>query len=362
MPAELRGSVYTTSRGSAFAGSSTVGRRYRSGSARSGRSPVVHRRGTPSSERRKREPRLDARRVLGHLAPGARRERGPGTVTTLRYPLAHALDEFGCRWPICNARHSKSPHGVHRCPRASLPRASAFRQALAAAVAWDLIEVNAVKKPGRTRTEGARDSAATAGEIAAVYVEIGEHRNLVTFAVETGHVLASGSPSSAETSTRRESCLRRARARRGRDEALRRDDASRRAVRSRRRPLRPWIRSPESTRRSCSRRAGGYMNLRNWRRRDWDTLSKSLGSQGHALRPAAYVRVQCARRRSRHVRARPVHGHVRGDDGGTTAVSSMEATKCSARGSRRLAGRVASKWRRLGSWKLERQLDLVSRT
>jgi integrase len=112
----------------------------------------------------------------------------PGTIATLRYRLAHALDEFG-DVPLADLQRQALEIAAWRASlpdRLRYPATSAFRQALAAAVAWDLIEINPVKKAGKNPQPKAREvRPLTAEEMTAVYVEIGEHGSLVTFAAET---------------------------------------------------------------------------------------------------------------------------------------------------------------------------------
>ncbi len=285
MPAELRGSVYTTSRGFGIRWIEHGRRRYRSGFG----TKVKARRWFTDDVR----PRLNGRKrehstsTLAEFsetwlqAHAANVE--PGTITTLRYRLAHALDEFG-DVPLADLQRQALEIAAWRAAlpeKLRYPATSAFRQALAAAVAWDLIEVNPVKKAGKNPQPKAREiRPLTASEIAAVCDEIGEHGNLVTFAAETGL----------------RPCEWLALERRDVDKTARRVYVEREHVEG---VTKPYGKTAASRRvvpltqtaldaiESLPPRIdsallfpavrGGYMNLRNWRRREWDTAIDAAG-------------------------------------------------------------------------------------
>ena len=93
------------------------------------------------------------------------------------------------RWPTCNVRRLRSLHGAPALPeRLRYPATSALRQALAAAVAWELIEENPAKKAGKNPQPKAREIRPLTGEeLGRVVGELGgAHGSLVTFAAETG--------------------------------------------------------------------------------------------------------------------------------------------------------------------------------
>ena len=67
----------------------------------------------------------------------------PSTITTLRYRLAHALDEFG-DVPLADLQRQALEIAAWRAglpEKLRYPATSAFREAMNAAVAWDLIEI-----------------------------------------------------------------------------------------------------------------------------------------------------------------------------------------------------------------------------
>jgi integrase len=71
--------------------------------------------------------------------------------------------------------------------RLRYPATSALRQALAAAVAWELIGTNPAKTAGKNPQPKAREiHPLTDEELDRVVGEIGDHGPLVTFAAETG--------------------------------------------------------------------------------------------------------------------------------------------------------------------------------
>jgi integrase len=268
MPAEQGGHVYSTSSGYGIRWRETGKRRYRAGFE------------TKRDARRWFEdevrPRLRGRRressssTLSEFVETWLRAHAadvePGTITTLRYRLAHALDTFG---------------DVPLPERLRYPATSALRQALGAAVAWELIDENPAKKAGKNPQPKAREiRPLTGGELGRVVGEVGAHGPLVTFAAETGlrpcewlalerrdvdkagrvlyvereHVGGETEPYGKTAASRRRVPLTASAF-----EAL---DALPARIDS---PLQfPAVR-------------GGYLNLRNWRSREWDTAIESAG-------------------------------------------------------------------------------------
>jgi hypothetical protein len=90
----------------------------------------------------------------------------PGTITTLRYRLAHALDAFG-DVPLADLQRESLEIAAWRASlpdRLRYPATSALRQALAAAVAWELIDENPAKKAGKNPQPKAREIARRRGD------------------------------------------------------------------------------------------------------------------------------------------------------------------------------------------------------
>ena len=152
---------------------------------------------------------------------------------------------------------------------------------MAAAMAWDLIEVNPVKKAGKNPRPKAREILPlSASELEAICVEIGDDRHLVTFAAETGL-----RPCEWIALERRDidKSARRVYVEREHVEGVTKPygktAASRRAVPLTQKALDaiealpPRIDSPLL----FPAEKGGYMRLNNWRRRDWDTAVEAAG-------------------------------------------------------------------------------------
>lgn len=293
MPAELRGSVYTTSRGFGIRWIEHGRRRYRSGfdskkDARQWFTDEVR----PRLNGRKREHSTSTLAEFSETwlqAHAANVE--PSTITTLRFKLAHALDEFG-DVPLAELQRKALEIAAWRAQlpeRLRHPATGAFAQAMSAAVAWDLIEVNPVKKAGKNpRVKPREIRPLTPAELEAVCVEIGDHRNLVTFAAETGL-----RPCEWLALERRDvdKGARRIYVEREHVEGVTKPygktTASRRAVPLTQRALEALEALPPRLDSPLLFPAikGGHMNLRNWRRREWDTAIEaaglSVGKCGH---------------------------------------------------------------------------------
>src|SRR4249919_407949 len=71
----------------------------------------------------------------------------PGTISTLRYRLAHALEAFG-DVPLADLQRQALEIAAWRAAQPERLRypATSLRQALGAAVAWELIDENPAKK------------------------------------------------------------------------------------------------------------------------------------------------------------------------------------------------------------------------
>jgi integrase len=266
MPAEAQGSLYSTSSG--------YGIRWRENGKRRFRSCFETKRDARRWFEDGVRPRLRGRSresssstlaafsetwLTAHAA-----DVEPGTITTLRYRLAHALDAFG-DVPLADLQRHALEIAAWRVAlpeRLRYPATSALRQALGAAVAWELIDENPAKKAGKNPQPKARETRPlTVEELGRVVGGIGAH----------------GSHRGDGTPTVRMARARRARRRPGGTSALRRAGRRRRtygktAASRRRVPLTAAaldalddlparIDSPlvfPAVR-------GGYMNLRNWR-------------------------------------------------------------------------------------------------
>jgi hypothetical protein len=153
MPAELKGSVYPTRKGYGIRWLENGRRRYEAGfeTKRDARRwfddevrPRLHGRRRESSSSTLSE--FVETWLRAHTA-----DVEPGTITTLRYRLAHALDVFG-DVPLADLQRQALGIAAWRSSlpdRLRYPATSALRQALAAAVAWELIDENPAKKAGK---------------------------------------------------------------------------------------------------------------------------------------------------------------------------------------------------------------------
>jgi integrase len=285
MPAEAKGSLYATSSGFGIRWLENGRRRFRSGFE------------TKRDARRWFEdevrPRLRGRRresssstladfvdtwLKAHAA-----DVEPGTITTLRYRLAHALATFG-DVPLAELQRQALEIAAWRAALPEglrYPATSTLRQALGAAVAWDLIEENPARKAGRNPQPKAREiRPLTVEELGRVVGEIGAHGPLVTFAAETGL----------------RPCEWLALERRDVDRSARVVYVEREHVGGQ---TKPYGKTAASRRRVPLTVAavgalealpprldsglmfpafrGGYINLRNWRSREWDTAVESAG-------------------------------------------------------------------------------------
>jgi integrase len=286
VPAELKGSVYATRKGYGIRWLENGRRRYEAGfeTKRDARRwfddeirPRLHGRRRESSSSSLSE--FVETWLRAHAA-----DVEPGTITTLRYRLAHALDTFGAV-PLADLQRQALEIAAWRSglpERLRYPATSALRQALAAAVAWELIEENPAKKAGKNPQPKAREiRPLTAEELERVVGELGRaYGPLVTLAAETGL----------------RPCEWLALERRDVDRVGRMLSVEREHVG---RETKPYGKTAGSRRRVPLTAAalealealpprldspllfpavrGGYMNLRNWRSREWDTAVESAG-------------------------------------------------------------------------------------
>ena len=122
------------------------------------------------------------------LAHGAGVE--PGTITTLRYRLEHSLEVFG-DVPLEDFERQALEVAAWRAGLAEglrYPATSALRQALEAAIRWELITENPAKKAGRNPQPKAREvRPLTPEDVDLVVAELGTRdAAIVRFAAETG--------------------------------------------------------------------------------------------------------------------------------------------------------------------------------
>lgn len=192
MPAEQHGNVYATSAG--------FGIRWREHGKRKFRSGFATKREARQWFEDEVRPRLRGRRRAGSTmtlrefvdawlrAHAADVE--PSTVATLRYRLAHALEEFG-DVPLADLERRALEIAAWRAglpERLRYPATSSLRQALEAAIRWELLSENPAKKAGRNPQPKAREvRPLSAAELDLVAGELGARDTaLVRFATETG--------------------------------------------------------------------------------------------------------------------------------------------------------------------------------
>lgn len=114
----------------------------------------------------------------------------PGTITTLRFRLEHALKEFG-DIALSDVERQALEIAAWRAGLSEglrYPATSALRQALEAAIRWELISENPAKKAGRNPQPKAREvRPLSPEELDLVVDELGTRdAAIVRFAVETG--------------------------------------------------------------------------------------------------------------------------------------------------------------------------------
>jgi hypothetical protein len=156
MPAEAQGSLYATKRGYGIRWLEHGSRRYRSG--------FQTKREAHQWFEDEIRPRLRGRRrasstmTLCEFTDSWLRAHAadvePSTITTLRCRLAHALRTFG-DVPLADLERQALEIDAWRAglsDRLRYPATAALRQALEAAIRWELISDNPAKKAGRIRS------------------------------------------------------------------------------------------------------------------------------------------------------------------------------------------------------------------
>jgi integrase len=286
MPAELKGSVYATRKGYGIRWLENGRRRHEAGfeTKRDARRwfddeirPRLHGRKRESSSSTLSE--FVETWLQAHAA-----DVEPGTITTLRYRLAHALEMFG-DVPLADLQRRALEIAAWRAAlpeRLRYPATSALRQALGAAVAWELIDENPARKAGKNPQPKAREiRPLTAEELGRVVGEIGgTHGPLVTFATETGLRPCEWLALERRDVDKAGRVLYVEREHvEGETKAYLKTTASRRSVPLTARALEAIEALPPRLDTSLLFPAvrGGYLTLRNWRSREWDTAVESAG-------------------------------------------------------------------------------------
>lgn len=286
MPAEAQGSPYATRRGYGIRWLEQGHRRYRSGfqTKREARQwfedeirPRLRGRRRATSTMTLRE--FGASWLAAHAA-----DVEPSTITSLRCRLAHALRTFG-DVPLADLERQALEIAAWR---ASLPEglrypaSRALRQALEAAIRWELMSENPAKKAGKNPQPKAREVVPlTVAELDLVAGELGSRdAALVRFAAETGlrpcEWLALERRDIDRTAgvvlVEREHVE-------GVTKPYSKTAASRRRVPLTLRALEALDALPTrlDTRLLFAGERGGYLNLRNWRAREWDIAVETSG-------------------------------------------------------------------------------------
>lgn len=286
MPAEQHGNVYATSASYGIRWREHGKRKYRSGfeTKREARQWFEDEVRPRLRGRRRASSTMTLREFVDAWLRAHAADVEPSTIRTLRHRLAHALDEFG-DVPLAELERQALEVAAWRAglpERLRYPATSALRQALEAAIRWELMSENPAKKAGRNPQPKAREvRPLTTAELGLVAGELGARdAALVRFAAETGlrpcewlalerrdvdraagvvlvereHVDGETKPYGKTAASRRRVPLT-ATAIAALDELPTRLDS---------RLLFPADR-------------GGYVNLRNWRARAWDAAIETAG-------------------------------------------------------------------------------------
>ena len=286
MPAEAQGSLYATRRGYGIRWLEHGNRRYRSGfeTKRDARQwfedevrPRLRGRRRASSTMTLRD--FSESWLRAHAA-----DVEPSTITSLRCRLVHALRTFG-DVPLADLERQALEIAAWR---ASLPEGTrypasrALRQALEAAIRWELMSENPAKKAGKNPQPKAREVVPlTAAELDLVAGELGTRdAALVRFAAETGlrpcEWIALERRDIGRTAgvvlVEREHVE-------GVTKPYGKTTASRRRVPLTLKALEALDELPTrlDTRLLFPGERGGHLNLRNWRAREWDVAVETSG-------------------------------------------------------------------------------------
>jgi integrase len=286
MPAEAQGSLYRTkTRGWGIRWLENDRRRHRSGfeTKREARRWFEDEVRPRLRGRRRERPHSTLEAFVETWLTAHAADVEASTIATLRYRLAHAIERFG-DVSLVELQRQALEIAAWRAglpERLRYPATSALRQALNAAVAWELIDENPALKAGRNPQPKAREIRPLGDdELERVIDELGSSGPPVRF--------------SAETSLR--PCEWIALERRDVDRATRVVYVEREHVDG---ETKPYGKTQASRRRvPLTLRAiaaldalpprldspllfpavrGGYMNLRNWRAREWDPAVEAAG-------------------------------------------------------------------------------------
>ncbi len=286
MPAESQGSLYATRHGYGIRWLEHGNRRYRSGfkTKRDARQwfedevrPRLRGRRRASSTMTLRD--FTASWLRAHAA-----DVEPSTITSLRCRLAHALRTFG-DVPLADLERQALEIAAWR---ASLPEGTrypasrALRQALEAAIRWELMAENPAKKAGKNPQPKAREvHPLTAESLALVAGELGTRdAALVRFAAETGLRPCEWIALERRDIDRTAGVVLVEREHvEGVTKPYGKTAASRRRVPLTLRALEALDEIPTrlDTRLLFAGERGGHLNLRNWRAREWDIAVETAG-------------------------------------------------------------------------------------
>ena len=245
--------------------------------------------------------------------------RSPRTVTILRERLAYALALWENR-PLGQLTPGEIADWQPTLPeRSRYGIVQALRQTLEAAVRWGLIAANPAKLAGPNPQPRREEiEPFTIEETDRLAVELGRYGSLVVFAAETGLRPAEWIAVEWKDIDRGDGALVVERSYAyGRLTPYGKTAASRRRV-----PLsgRALAALDAQTRRIDTRLVfpadrGGYLNLHNWRARDWHPALEAAGLRRRRPYDLRHTYATHALGRRTHaVRSRPLHGHVGGDD------------------------------------------------
>jgi integrase len=286
MPAEAQGSLYATRRGWGIRWLEHGHRRHRSGfqTKRDARQWFEDEVRPRLRGRRRASSTMTLRDFAYSWLRAHAADVEPSTITTLRCRLAHALHTFG-DVPLADLERQALEIAAWRAglpDRLRYPATSALRQALEAAIRWELISENPAKKAGKNPQPKAREvRPLTAAELELVTGELGARDAvLVRFAAETGLRPCEWIALERRDVDRTAGVVLVEREHvEGVTKPYGKTTASRRRVPLTLRALEALDELPTrlDTRLLFPGERGGYLNLRNWRAREWDVAIETAG-------------------------------------------------------------------------------------
>jgi integrase len=286
MPAEAQGSLYATRRGWGIRWLEHSHRRHRSGfqTKRDARQWFEDEVRPRLRGRRRASSTMTLRDFAYSWLRAHAADVEPSTITTLRCRLAHALHTFG-DVPLADLERQALEIAAWRAglpDRLRYPATSALRQALEAAIRWELISENPAKKAGKNPQPKAREvRPLTAAELELVTGELGARDAvLVRFAAETGLRPCEWIALERRDVDRTAGVVLVEREHvEGVTKPYGKTTASRRRVPLTLRALEALDELPTrlDTRLLFPGERGGYLNLRNWRAREWDVAIETAG-------------------------------------------------------------------------------------